>query len=95
MGCSGEPSVETSCIIMDSNSDYKWQSVLPPGGKPFGFIIYADKTKLSSFGSTMGYPVFARLANLPESFRNSRGYAGGRLVGWLPIVCVYSLWIMV
>ncbi len=56
------------------------------------FIIYADKTRLSSFGTTMGYPVFVRLGNLPESFRNSRGYAGGRLVGWLPIVCVYSLW---
>lgn len=60
--------------------------MIPEGGKPFGFIIYADKTKLSSFGSSKGYPVFARLANLPEPFRNSRGYAGGRLVGWLPIV---------
>lgn len=39
----------------------------------------------------MGYPVFARLANLPEPFRNSRGYAGGRLVGWLPIVSIYLL----
>jgi hypothetical protein len=61
---------------------------LPPNGKPFGFILYADKTKLSSFGTAKGYPIIARLANLPTEIRNSNdGIGGGRLVGWLPIVC--------
>ncbi|KAF8316204.1 uncharacterized protein EI90DRAFT_3293745 [Cantharellus anzutake] len=49
-----------------------------------GIYIYADKSKLSSFGSVNGYPVIARLANLPRSMRNSRGVGGGCLVGWLP-----------
>jgi len=31
--------------------------------KPLCYIIYADKPKLSSFGSKMGYPVIAKLAN--------------------------------
>ncbi|KIK02915.1 hypothetical protein K443DRAFT_96073, partial [Laccaria amethystina LaAM-08-1] len=43
---------------------------LPAGGKPLCYILYADKSKLSSFGSKMGYP----------------GLGGGSVVGWLPIV---------
>ncbi|EGO19929.1 hypothetical protein SERLADRAFT_373989 [Serpula lacrymans var. lacrymans S7.9] len=62
------------------------QLKLPEGAKPFCFILYADKTKLSSFGSTKGYPVVARCANLPVDIRNSRGVGGGRVVGWLPVV---------
>ncbi|KAG1861504.1 hypothetical protein DFJ58DRAFT_715418 [Suillus subalutaceus] len=50
------------------------------------FILYADKTKLSSFGTVKGYPVIARLANLPTDIRNSQGIGGGYVVGWLPIV---------
>ncbi|KAG1728188.1 uncharacterized protein EDB91DRAFT_1239436 [Suillus paluster] len=46
---------------------------------PFCFILYADKTKLSSHGTVKGYPVMARCANLP-------GIGGGRVVGWLPII---------
>ncbi|KDR65150.1 hypothetical protein GALMADRAFT_148940 [Galerina marginata CBS 339.88] len=65
---------------------WRIQTLLPEGGKPLCFIIYADKTKLSSFGTVMGYPVIARLANLPVEFRNSRGLGGGEVVGWLPIV---------
>ncbi|KAG0691763.1 hypothetical protein DFH29DRAFT_986140 [Suillus ampliporus] len=61
------------------------QSQLPPGAKPLAFILYADKTKLSSFGTTKGYPVYARLANLPTKIRNGRGTGGGYVVGWLPI----------
>ncbi|KAG1879450.1 hypothetical protein C8R48DRAFT_668287 [Suillus tomentosus] len=30
------------------------QSQLPPGGKPLAYILYADKTKLSSFGTAKG-----------------------------------------
>ena len=49
--------------------------------------LYADKSKLSSFGTKKGYPVVVRCANLPVSLRNGNGLGGGRVVGWLPIVC--------
>jgi hypothetical protein len=62
------------------------QSQLPKGSNPLCFILYADKTKLSSFGMTKGYPVVARCANLPTTIRNGNGFGGGRVVGWLPIV---------
>ncbi|EPQ59138.1 hypothetical protein GLOTRDRAFT_103193 [Gloeophyllum trabeum ATCC 11539] len=62
------------------------QSSLPKDGKPLCFILYADKTKLSSFGTEMGYPVVARIANLDIEVRNGNGVGGGRVVGWLPIV---------
>jgi hypothetical protein len=62
------------------------QSKLPDGASPVFLIIYADKTRLSSFGTAKGYPVVARIANLPTEIRNSDGVGGGRLVGWLPIV---------
>ncbi|KAG1890839.1 hypothetical protein F4604DRAFT_1888578 [Suillus subluteus] len=62
------------------------QSQLPPGGKPLAFILYADKTKLLSFGTAKGYPVVARLANLPTNIRNGRGVGSGYVVGWLPII---------
>ena len=50
------------------------------------FILYADKTKLTSFGKAMGYPVYARIANFNTSIRNTNSIGGGELVGWLPIV---------
>lgn len=53
--------------------------------------MYADKTRLSSFGTEKGYPVLARCANLPISIRNGEGPGGGRLVGWLPIVSAQIL----
>ncbi|KAG0694025.1 hypothetical protein DFH29DRAFT_985372 [Suillus ampliporus] len=62
------------------------QSQLPPNAKPLAFILYADKTKLSSFGTAKGYPVVARLANLPTEIRNGQGAGSGYVVGWLPIV---------
>ncbi|KAG2047846.1 hypothetical protein BDR06DRAFT_976428 [Suillus hirtellus] len=62
------------------------QSQLPDGAKPLAFILYADKTKLSLFGTARGYPVVARLANLPTEIRNSQGIGGGYVVRWLPIV---------
>ncbi|KAF9459908.1 hypothetical protein BDZ94DRAFT_1267182 [Collybia nuda] len=64
------------------------QSTLPddPNAKVLAFVLYADKTKLSSFGTAKGYPIVARLGNLPVGIRNSDGYGGGRVVGWLPIV---------
>jgi hypothetical protein len=50
--------------------------------KPLTFIVYANKAKLSSFGHEQGYPVIARLANLPITIRNGNGVGGGRVVGW-------------
>ncbi|KAK0472864.1 hypothetical protein IW261DRAFT_1553238 [Armillaria novae-zelandiae] len=73
--------------------DLLWevQSSLPPGGKPLAYILYADKTRLSSFGTAKGYPVMARIANLPDAIRNGKGWGGGTVVGWLPIsVTEYS-----
>ncbi|EKM76684.1 hypothetical protein AGABI1DRAFT_93876 [Agaricus bisporus var. burnettii JB137-S8] len=58
----------------------------PKESKIIPFIIYADKDKLSSFGTAMGYPIVARLASLPVGIRNSEGIGGGSIVGWLPIV---------
>ncbi|KAF9024771.1 hypothetical protein BDP27DRAFT_1248625 [Rhodocollybia butyracea] len=67
---------------------WKVQSQMPEGlhAKPFFIILYADKNKLSSFGTEKGYPVIARCANLPQDMRNGVGLGGGRLVGWLPVV---------
>ena len=48
--------------------------------------MYADKTRLSSFGTEKGYPVLVCCANLPISIRNGHGVGGARLVGWLPIL---------
>jgi len=63
------------------------QSLLPNSeGKPLAFILYADQTKLSSFGSQKGYPIVARIGNLPSEVRNGKGLGGGRVVGLLPIV---------
>ena len=59
---------------------------LPADAKPLFFILYADKTRLSSFGTEKGYPVMARIANLPVDIRNGEGIGGGQVVGWLPIV---------
>ncbi|KAI9457934.1 hypothetical protein HD554DRAFT_2042222 [Boletus coccyginus] len=70
--------------------DHWWdiQSRLPnvPNAVPFGFILYADKTRLSSHGTVKAYPVVARCANLPIDIRNGERFGGGCIVGWLPIV---------
>ena len=52
-------------------------------------ILYADKTRLSSFGTAKGYPVMVRIANLPKDIRNGEGIGGGRVVGFLPIVSIF------
>ncbi|KAG1854811.1 hypothetical protein DFJ58DRAFT_841293 [Suillus subalutaceus] len=59
---------------------------LPHNGAPFAFILYADKTHLSSAGAVKAYPVIAHCGNLPFEIRNVDGPGGGHLVGWLPIV---------
>ncbi|KAJ7243981.1 hypothetical protein C8J57DRAFT_1452331 [Mycena rebaudengoi] len=50
------------------------------------YIIYADKSKLSTFGTQKGYPIIARLANMVVSIRNSNDWGGGQIVGWLPVI---------
>lgn len=62
------------------------KSTLPEGAKMLCLELYADKTLLSSFGSEKGYPVMARIVNLPVGVRNSNGIGGARVVGWLPVV---------
>ncbi|KAK0479793.1 hypothetical protein IW261DRAFT_1419848 [Armillaria novae-zelandiae] len=49
------------------------QTPLPKGAKPLCFILYADKTRLSSFGTAQGYPVVAHCANLRAEIRNGNG----------------------
>ncbi|KAF9457225.1 hypothetical protein BDZ94DRAFT_1342125 [Collybia nuda] len=86
---SGEFSLKSHteiCEIWDYASTKSTLSALPEDGKPLCFIIYADKTQLSSFGTAKGYPVIARCGNLPVNIRNGKGVGGGRVVGWLPIV---------
>ncbi|KAF7424448.1 hypothetical protein PC9H_009755 [Pleurotus ostreatus] len=65
---------------------WNMESDIPEDGTPFFFILYADKSKLSSFGTAKAYPVIARCANLCTSIRNGRGIGGGTVVGWLPVI---------
>ncbi|KAJ6520588.1 hypothetical protein DFH09DRAFT_1193954 [Mycena vulgaris] len=71
-----------------ANAMWDTQSKIPKGRdiKTCPYIIYADKAKLSSFGTQKGYPIVARLANLVVSLRNSSDWGGGQIVGWLPVV---------
>ncbi|KAK7059887.1 hypothetical protein R3P38DRAFT_3523832 [Favolaschia claudopus] len=64
------------------------QSGLPdhPAAKPLCYIVYADKAKLSSFGTQKAYSVVARLANVVVDIRNSTRFGGGQVVGHQPIV---------
>ncbi|KAI0257967.1 hypothetical protein BC834DRAFT_837424, partial [Gloeopeniophorella convolvens] len=84
----GAPTSGTRIFDEPWTGDMFWgfQSSIPKGGTPLCLILYADKTKLSSFGTQKGYPVIARIANLPAKIRNGEGFGGGRVVGWLPIV---------
>ncbi|KAK7016112.1 hypothetical protein R3P38DRAFT_2543114, partial [Favolaschia claudopus] len=71
-------------------ADALWeiQSKLPdnPDAKPCPFILYSDKSKLSSFGTQKAYPIIARLANVVVRIRNSDEWGGGQVVGELPVV---------
>ncbi|KAF8259368.1 hypothetical protein EI94DRAFT_1707170 [Lactarius quietus] len=70
------------------SADAFWevQSQIPKDGKPLCLILYADKTRLSSFRTVQGYPIVARCANLPASIQNGNGVGGGCVIGWLPIM---------
>ncbi|KAI0777095.1 hypothetical protein BC629DRAFT_1736243 [Irpex lacteus] len=55
-------------------------------GKPLGLIVWADKDKLSTFGSQQGHPIVVRLSNLDSAVRNSLGPGGGRIVGLVLVI---------
>lgn len=69
------------------------QTTLPPGAVPFFIIVYADKNRLSSFGTAKGYPAIARCAHLPVTIPNGEEIGGGTMVGWFPIVGVTYLYL--
>lgn len=48
--------------------------------------MYADKTKLSTFGTQKGYPWVVSLCNLDDRIRFSTGPGASTVVGWLPVV---------
>ncbi|KAI5988478.1 hypothetical protein F5J12DRAFT_685078, partial [Pisolithus orientalis] len=70
--------------------DYWWdiQLSLPniKDAMPFGLILDADKSNLSSFGTAKSYPIVVHCANLPVEIQNSNVIGGGTVVSWLPIV---------
>ncbi|KAH9012529.1 hypothetical protein EDB85DRAFT_1900278 [Lactarius pseudohatsudake] len=59
-----------------ADSFWNFQSGIPKCARPLCFILYADKSKLSSFGSEKAYPVIARCANLPTEIRNRSSGVG-------------------
>ncbi|KAI5994281.1 hypothetical protein F5J12DRAFT_785841 [Pisolithus orientalis] len=63
-----------------------WLPMHAENSVPFAFILYADKTQLSSHGTVKGYPMVVICANLPVHICNGEQYSGGCVVGWLPIV---------
>lgn len=69
-------------------ADRMWniQSKLPANGRPLLIAIYADKTRLSSFGTAMGHPIMARIDNFPDAVRTGTGLGSTEVVGWLPII---------
>ncbi|KAJ7686006.1 hypothetical protein B0H17DRAFT_1169830 [Mycena rosella] len=64
------------------------QSKLPddPAAKPICLVLYADKSKLSTFGTQKAYAVVARVANIPIAIRNGTRLGCGQVVGHQPIV---------
>ncbi|KAJ6524306.1 hypothetical protein B0H19DRAFT_1085294 [Mycena capillaripes] len=70
-----------------ANAFWTAQSSLPhhPAAKPVCFVIYADKSKLSSFGTQKAYTVVARVANIKIGIRNSTQFGSGQVVGHQPI----------
>ncbi|KAK0477747.1 hypothetical protein EDD18DRAFT_1114542 [Armillaria luteobubalina] len=83
--CKGSASEQFYTEPWTGNAFWEVQLALPIDGKPLCYIIYADKTHLSSFSTVQGYPVIVRLENLPAYIHNGQGVGGGRVIGWLPI----------
>ncbi|KAF9001680.1 hypothetical protein BDQ17DRAFT_1327079 [Cyathus striatus] len=68
------------------NKFWKLQSELLKESVPLCLLLWSDKGKVSEFGGHKSYPVIARILNLPSEIRNSNGFAGACIIGWLPIV---------
>ena len=66
-------------------------TLLGENSAPFAFILYADKSHLTASGKVKAYPVIAHCTNLPVNIRNGDGLGGGCVVGFLPIVCHFSV----
>lgn len=58
--------------------------------RPLFFLLYSDKSHLSSFGTAKSYPAIGRCLNFPLTIRNAKGTGGGRVIGWLPVVKALS-----
>ncbi|KAJ7735230.1 hypothetical protein B0H14DRAFT_3613738 [Mycena olivaceomarginata] len=52
----------------------------------FPLYVYADKSKLSSFGTQKAHPIVIRVLNIIVGIRNSSEWGGGQVVGELPII---------
>ncbi|THH16568.1 hypothetical protein EUX98_g9282 [Antrodiella citrinella] len=48
--------------------------------------LYSLLSPRTAVRSEKGYPIIARIANLPVDIRNGTGLGGGRVVGWLPVI---------
>ena len=64
------------------------QSKLPDDAGIFAIILHANKTKLSTFGTQKGYPIYARCGNLPLRVRNSVKHGKEILAGLMPVVSI-------
>jgi len=53
-----------------------------PKAKPLMYILYADKARLSSFGTAKGYPVIMRIANIDSDIV---GWTA-QVIGWIAVV---------
>ncbi|KAJ6459099.1 hypothetical protein C8R45DRAFT_942523 [Mycena sanguinolenta] len=64
------------------------QSLLPnhKDAKLCSYIIYANESKLLSFGTQKAYPIIARLGNVVVGIQNGNGWSGDQVIGELPIV---------
>lgn len=61
------------------------QTNLPEGAIPLAYIIYSDKSKLSTFRTQKAYSVMAKLAQLSSWIRNGNGIGGAQIIGWLDV----------
>ncbi|KAK7021365.1 hypothetical protein VNI00_017416 [Paramarasmius palmivorus] len=67
----------TSDLWWDIQTTLNSDPSLGSNAKSLFLIIYADKNKLSTFGTAKGYPVIAQIGNVPSDLRNTNGLSGG------------------
>lgn len=76
------------CLICFDHSSHVQDSITVKNAKakPLAIILWADTSKISTFGTQKGHFIVARIGNLPQHVRNGGFLGGGRIVGFLPIV---------